>query len=58
MNTELVIETDDGNTFVADVRDFGVEVEGEQFEDGAGIHEVEYRFEVSTMIDTDSGEEY
>jgi len=55
-NKELIIETEGGERFIADVRDFEVEVETSR--NGMyKLHE-QYRFEVETLINSETGEQY
>jgi hypothetical protein len=58
-DTTLVIETEDGERFVADILDFEFEVDVQQYGGGVASKEFEeHRYEVGALINAETGEEH
>ena len=57
-NDTITIETEDGEQFMADVQNVNFEVYMDSKRRAASIAEREYRFEVGTLINVETGEEY
>jgi len=53
---DLIVETEDGEQFIADIKDFEVEIE--TTDRGMGIMHEQYTFEVGTLINTETSEEH
>lgn len=57
-DTTLVIETEDGERFVADIKDFEFEVDVQQYGSTATKEFEEHRYEVGALINAETGEEH
>lgn len=57
-NHTLTVETEDGEQFVADIEDFNIEIEREQYCRELAMEYRKYHFKVGTLFNTDTGEKY
>ena len=58
MNPTLTIETSDGEQFIAGVEDFKLVRDMQELDSGVSVEHEEHRFEVDTLINVNTGEEY
>lgn len=58
-NKTLIVETESGEQFIADIKHTTVEVNMEKYGDGrSSVTEREHHFEVGELINVETGEKY